>query len=79
MGRWVLTLYVLMHGGEEEHYKRVFKCKPNRALVSNIIGSLGYDEFVDKVLGSELDSGIKESDGIRFELYQEKLKQHKVR
>lgn len=78
MGRWVLTLDVRMHGGEEEHYKRVFKCEPDKALVYNTIVNLGYDEFVDG-LGRELGGGIKESNGIRFELYEEKLKQNKVR
>ena len=71
---WVLTFEINQYEQEGEYYLKVFKEKPNKGQLADILNSLGYDSFCDEYLDHLLSGGgRKESEYIWFNLFAEKL------
>lgn len=71
---WVLTFEVNEYDQEGAYYLKVFKEKPNKGQVAEVLNELGYGEFSDEYLDHVLSGGgRKEYEYIWFNLFVEKL------
>ncbi len=71
---WILTFEVNQYEQEGAYYLKVFKEKPSKGQVAEVLNRLGHGEFGDEYLDHVLSGGgRKEYEDIWFNLFAQKL------